>query len=161
MINLNGRRVLPGLIDSHLHDTRSRVGPLGDDWFRYMGPGEDTMPTDADYADFTRYAVSKPFSVETHVGNLDLILNGFDAANAVYPISGLIWMIAHPDNGEPNDAQIKRALPLGIGFNLTFSTVRDGQSGPRFRSTMESGVHMCLSSDAMNVSPYAPFQNLW
>ncbi|HEX2931201.1 MAG TPA: amidohydrolase family protein, partial [Candidatus Binatia bacterium] len=74
-----------------LIDTRSRVGPLGDDWFRYMGPGEDMMPTDADYPDFTRYAVSKRFSVETHVGNLDLILNGFEAANGVYPISGLIW----------------------------------------------------------------------
>ena len=39
--------------------------------------------------------------------------------------------------------------------------MQDGQTGPRFRSTMERGVRMCLTSDAMNVSPYAPFQNLW
>lgn len=144
-----------------LVDTRTRVGPLGDDMFRYMGPGEDTMATDTDYEDFTRYAASKRFSVETHVGDLDAILTGFEAGNAVYPISQLIWMIAHPDNGQPNDTQLDRASALGIGYSLTFSSVRNGQAGPRFRSTMESGVRMCLASDAMNVSPYAPFQNLW
>ena len=144
-----------------LLDTRTRVGPLGDDMFRYMGPGEDTMATDKDYSDYTRYAASKRFSVETHVGDLDAILTGFEAGNAVYPISQLIWMIAHPDNGQPNDTQLDRASALGIGYNLTFSGVRNGQTGPRFRSTMESGVRMCLASDAMNVSPYAPFQNLW
>jgi predicted amidohydrolase YtcJ len=144
-----------------LLDTRTRIGPLGDDMFRYMGPGEDTMATDADYPDFTRYAASKRFSVETHVGNLDAILAGFEAGNVVYPISQLIWMIAHPENGQPNDTQLDRAAALGIGYHLTFSGVRNGQTGPRFRSTMESGVRMCLASDAMNVAPYAPFQNLW
>jgi predicted amidohydrolase YtcJ len=144
-----------------LLDTRTRVAPLGDDMFRYMGPGEDTMATDANYHDFTRYAAFKRFSVETHVGDLDAILTGFEAGNAVYPISQLIWMIAHPDNGQPNDTQLDRASALRIGYNLTFSGVRNGQTGPRFRSTMESGVRMCLASDAMNVSPYAPFQNLW
>lgn len=144
-----------------LIDTRTRVGPLGDDVLRYMGPGEDTMATDPDYADYTRYAAFKRFSVETHVGNLNAILDGFEAANAVHPIAGLTWSIAHPNNGEPTDAQLDRARTLGIGFTLTFSSVRNGQAGPRFRSTSASGVRMCLASDAMNVAPYAPFQNLW
>lgn len=76
-------------------------------------------------------------------------------------LSGLIWSIAHPGNGQPNDTQLARAAALGIGHTLTFSGVRNGQTGPRFRSTMASGVRMCLVSDAMNVAPYAPFQNLW
>src|SRR5262245_544861 len=153
-------RIYQGLQHVLLH-TLHRNGPLGDDMFRYMGPGEDTMATDTDYSDYTRYAASKRFSVETHVGNLDAILTGFEAANTVYPISQLIWMIAHPENGQPNDTQLDRASALGIGYHLTFSEVRNGQPGPRFCSTMESGVRMCLASDAMNVSPYAPFQNLW
>lgn len=144
-----------------LLDTRTRVAPLGDDMLRYLGPGEDTMATDADYSDYTRYAAFKRFSVETHVGNLDAILTGFEAANAVHPIAELTWMIAHPGNGEPTDSQLARAAALKIGYSLTFSGVRNGQAGPRFRSTMQSGVRMCLASDAMNVSPYAPFQNLW
>jgi predicted amidohydrolase YtcJ len=144
-----------------LLDTRTRVAPLGDDIFRYMGPGEDTMATDADYHDFTHYAAFKRFSVETHVGNLDAILDGFEAGNDEYPISQLIWSIAHPGNGQPNGVQLDRASALGIGFTLTFSGVRNGETGPQFRSTMESGARMCLASDAMNVAPYAPFQNLW
>ena len=144
-----------------LLDTRTRIGPLGDDIFRYLGPGEDTMATDVDYKDFTRYAAFKRFSVETHVGDHNAILDGFEAGNVVYPISQLTWMIAHPADAEPTDSQLARASALGIGYSLTFSTVRNGQPGPRFRSTMESAARMCLASDAMNVAPYAPFQNLW
>jgi predicted amidohydrolase YtcJ len=142
-------------------DTENAVGFLGDDMLRYLGPGEDTMATDADYADFTRYAAGKRLSVETHVGEHDAILDGFEAGNEVYPVSELKWRIAHPEDGEPTDDQLARAARLGIGYALTFSTVRNGAPGPRFRSTMESGTRMCLASDAMNVAPWAPFQNLW
>ncbi len=142
-------------------DTRNAMGFLGDDMLRYLGPGEDTMGTDADYHDFTRYAAEKRLSVETHVGNHNAILDGFEAGNEVYPISELTWSISHPRNGEPTDEQLARAENLGIGYTLTFSSVRNGGSGPRFRSTMESGVRMCLASDALNVAPWAPFQDLW
>jgi predicted amidohydrolase YtcJ len=142
-------------------DTRNAVGFLGDDMLRYLGPGEDTMATDPDYQAFTRYAAGKRLSVETHVGEHDAILDGFEAGNEVYSVSELKWRIAHPADGEPTDDQLARATRLGIGYALTFSTVRNGAPGPRFRSTMESGARMCLASDAMNVAPWAPFQNLW
>src|SRR5262249_34565048 len=32
---------------------------------------------------------------------------------------------------------------------------------PRFRSMLNSGIHLCLSTDAMNVAPYPPFITLW
>jgi predicted amidohydrolase YtcJ len=32
---------------------------------------------------------------------------------------------------------------------------------PPFRSMAQSGIHLCLSSDAMNVAPYPPFIDLW
>jgi predicted amidohydrolase YtcJ len=144
-----------------LSDTQNAVGFLGDDMLRYLGPGEDTMPTDPAYEDFTRYSAGKRLSVETHVGDLDAILDGFEAADEVYPVSKLKWRVAHPENGQPTDDQLARAEELGVGYALTFSTVRNGAPGPRFRSTMESGAPMCLASDAMNVAPWAPFQNLW
>ena len=144
-----------------LEDTRNAVGFLGDDKLRYLGPGEDTMATDPDFADFTRYAAGKRLSVETHVGDHNAILDGFEAGNAAYPVSRLKWRIAHPGDGEPTDDQLARAAELGVGYALTFSTVRNGAPGPRFHSTMESGVPMCLASDAMNVAPWAPFQDLW
>jgi predicted amidohydrolase YtcJ len=144
-----------------LEDTRNAVGFLGDDMFRYLGPGEDMMANDPDYQAFTRYAAAKRLSVETHVGVLDSILAGFEAGNQVYPVGRLKWRIAHPNDGQPNDQQLARANALGIGWALTFSSVRNGATGPRFRTVMNSAEHMCLASDAMNVAPWAPFQNLW
>jgi predicted amidohydrolase YtcJ len=144
-----------------LEDTRNTIGFLGDDMFRYMGPGEDMMPDDPDFRDFTRYSAGKRLSVETHVGALDPLLDGFEAGNQVYPVNKLKWRIAHPGNGEPTDAQLERAKRLGVGWALTFSAVRNGATGPRFRSTMQNSEHMCLATDAMNVAPWAPFQSIW
>ncbi len=144
-----------------LEDTRNAVGFLGDDMFRYMGPGEDMMPNDPDYSDFTRHSAAKRLSVETHVGVLNPLLDGFEAANEVYPVAKLKWRIAHPNDGEPNDQQLARANALGIGWALTFSSVRNGGTGPRYRTVMNSADHMCLASDAMNVAPWAPFQTIW
>jgi predicted amidohydrolase YtcJ len=144
-----------------LEDTRNTFGFLGDDMFRYLGPGEDMMADDPDYQDFTRYAAGKRLSVETHVGALNPLLDGFEAGNTVYPISKLKWRVAHPGNGEPTDEQLNRARAMGVGWALTFSAVRNGATGPRFRSTMRNSAHMCLATDAMNVAPWAPFQSLW
>lgn len=151
-----------GGLEQLLSDTRNAIGFVGDDMLRYMGPGEDNdVITDEDYFDATRYAAANRLSVEHHVGNHDRNLAGYEAANEVYPISELTWTIAHPSDGTPTDEQLARAGALGIGYTLTISSVRNGGSGPRFNSTMESGVRMCLASDAMNVAPWAPFQRLW
>jgi predicted amidohydrolase YtcJ len=144
-----------------LEDTRNAVGFLGDDMFRYLGPGEDMMPNDPDYNDFTRYSAAKRLSVETHVGVIDPLLDGFEAANEVYPIDRLKWRIAHPNAGEPTDEQIARADALNVGWALTTLPVRNGGPGPRYRTVMEEADHMCLGSDAMNGSPWAPFQRMW
>jgi predicted amidohydrolase YtcJ len=139
------------------------IGFQGDDMLRYLGPGEDMMATQGqDYVDYAKFAAGKRLSVETHVGGpIDAILSGMEAANAVYPIKSLKWKIAHPNNGEPSDAQLDRAKALGVGWSLTFSGVRTGGAGPRFRSTMLNSAHMCLATDAMNVAAWAPFQMIW
>jgi len=79
----------------------------------------------------------------------------------VYPIGELKWRIAHPENGDPSDSQLVRGQALGIGWALTFASVRNGGTGPRYRTTLDNSEHVCLASDAMNVAPWAPFQNLW
>jgi predicted amidohydrolase YtcJ len=142
--------------------TENAVGFLGDDMFRYLGQGEDMMATMADYNEYAKYAAAKRLSVETHVGGpIDAILNGFEMADAIYPVGTLKWRIAHPENGQPSDAQLARGRELGIGWALTFSSVRTGGTGPRYRTTMANSDHMCLASDAMNVAAWAPFQSLW
>jgi predicted amidohydrolase YtcJ len=139
------------------------IGFQGDDMLRYLGPGEDFMATQGqDYVDYVKFAAAKRLSVETHVGGpIDAILSGMEQANAVYPVGRLQWKIAHPNPGEPTDAQLDRAKALGIGWSLTFSATRTGQPGPRYRSTMLNSAHMCLATDAMNVAAWMPFQMIW
>jgi hypothetical protein len=142
--------------------TANAVGFLGDDMFKYLGPGEDSMVTQPEYLDIVRWSVAKRLSVETHVGgSIDAILSAFEEADATYDVGELKWRIAHPGNGEPTDSQLDRAKALGIGWALTFSSVRNGATGPRYKTTMENSAHMCLATDAMNVAPWAPFQSLW
>jgi predicted amidohydrolase YtcJ len=148
-------------INRVIPETQNALGFLGDDMFKYLGPGEDVMATDPQYADVMRWSASKRLSVETHVGNIDAILNGFEAADQVYDVGELKWRIAHPGNGQPSDAQLARAKALGIGWALTIAPVQDGGTGPRFRTTMENSARMCLMTDAMNVAPWPPFLSLY
>ena len=139
------------------------IGFEGDDMLRYLGPGEDFMATQGqDYVDYAKFSAGKRLSVETHVGgSIDNILSGMEQANAVYPIKNLKWKIAHPNNEEPSDSQLNRAKALGVGWSLTFSGVRTGGSGPRFKSVMNNSAHMCLATDAMNVAAWMPFHMIW
>lgn len=148
-------------INRVIPETQNALGFLGDDMFKYLGPGEDVMATDPQYADVMRWSASKRLSVETHVGNIDAILNGFEAADQVYDVGELKWRIAHPGNGQPSDAQLARAKALGIGWALTIAPVQDGGTGPRFKTTKENSAQMCLMTDAMNVAPWPPFLSLF
>jgi predicted amidohydrolase YtcJ len=148
-------------INRVIPETQNALGFLGDDMFKYLGPGEDVMATDPQYADVMRWSASKRLSVETHVGDIDAILNGFEAADQVYDVGELKWRIAHPGNGQPSDDQLARAKALGIGWALTIAPVQDGGTGPRFRTTRENSAQMCLMTDAMNVAPWPPFLTLF
>jgi predicted amidohydrolase YtcJ len=148
-------------INRVIPETQNALGFLGDDMFKYLGPGEDVMATDPQYADVMRWSASKRLSVETHVGNIDAILNGFEAADQVYDVGKLKWRIAHPGNGQPSDEQLARAKALEIGWALTIAPVQDGGTGPRFKTTKENSAQMCLMTDAMNVAPWPPFLSLF
>ena len=148
-------------INRVIPETQNTFGFLGDDMFKYFGPGEDVMATDPQYADVMRWSASKRLSVETHVGDIDAILTGFEAADQVYDVGELKWRIAHPGNGQPTDEQLARAKALGIGWALTIAPVQDGGTGPRFKTTKENSAQMCLMTDAMNVAPWPPFLSLF
>ena len=52
-------------INRVIPETQNALGFLGDDMFKYLGPGEDVMATDPQYADVMRWSASKRLSVET------------------------------------------------------------------------------------------------
>lgn len=136
---------------------------LGDDHLRRLGPGEDTFAEDPDFLNYVRTAAIRRLGLETHVNatNHEQILAGFEAANQAYPLKGLGWRIAHPEGGTPTDEQLRRVKAVGAAYILTFTPVWRGGEAQRFKSTRQAGVQLCLGSDAMNVAPWQPFQNLW
>jgi predicted amidohydrolase YtcJ len=148
---------------SATQNMENSLGFFGDDRLRLLGPGEDTFADDPDFLGYVRMAALRRLSLETHVSETshDQILAGFEAANQVYPIAGLNWRIAHPVGGAPTDEQLRRAKAIGAAYALTFTPLWRGGGAQRFKATKESGVRLCLASDAMNVAPWQPFQNLW
>jgi predicted amidohydrolase YtcJ len=150
-----------GALPHSLASLENAVGFVGDDWVRYLGPGEDFMATQgADYVTYAKFAAQKRLSVETHVGgSVDNILSGMEAANALYPVGTLKWRIAHPS--ALTQSQLDRAKALGVGWALTFSSVRTGGVQAPYRDVMNNSAHMCLGTDAFNVAAWAPFQMIW
>jgi len=167
-----------------LADTRHVLGFLGDDRLRYLGVGEEVVcpgnqpPPAAEYLEISKHLASNRLSFENHASASETqaaILDAWEQADRIFPISGLIWTIAHPgeDAVGPTTETLARARALGIGMTPstggalgrapTGGPAEPGAQGttPPFRRMLESGVRMCLSTDAMNVAPFTPFAKLW
>jgi predicted amidohydrolase YtcJ len=91
------------------------------------------------------------------------MLDAWEEANATYPLSKLHWTIAHPGNDgvSPTEDTLARVKALGVGMTPGASGALGTARPPLFRSMAQSGIHLCLSSDAMNVAPFPPFIDLW
>jgi predicted amidohydrolase YtcJ len=159
-----------------LADTRHTLGFLGDDWLRYLGVGEEVLcpgnqppPTPeaaAEYLEISKHLARNRLSFENHASGSDTqaaILDAWEQANDIYPIADLHWTIAHPgeDNVGPTAQTLDRAAALGIGMTPSDTGSLGRGTNPPFRRILESGVRLCLASDAMNVSPFTPFARLW
>jgi predicted amidohydrolase YtcJ len=162
-------------LDQVLADTRHVLGFLGDDRLRYLGVGEEVLcpgnqpppPDQADeYLEISKHLARNRLSFENHASRSETqvaILDAWEQANEVHPIADLHWTIAHPgeDNVGPTEETLARAARLGIGMTPSDGGSLGGGTNPPFRRILESGVRMCLASDAMNVAPFTPFVRLW
>ena len=168
MNNFSGLRQL-------LPDHRHALGFMGDDMLRYLGVGEEVLcpgneppPNPEEYRAIAEFLAANRMSFEHHASadaTQEAELDGWEHANRVYPIARLHWTMAHPgeDGISPTDRTLARARALGIGMTPSTSGALTSAGGrtPRFKSMFESGIHLCLSTDAMNVAPYPPFITLW
>jgi predicted amidohydrolase YtcJ len=155
-----------------LADTRNPLGFLGDDRLRYLGVGEEVLcpgnqpPPAAEYLEISRHLARNRLSFENHASasaTQVAILDAWEQANEIHPIADLHWTIAHPgeDNVGPTAETLARAARLGIGMTPSDGGALGRGTNPPFRRILESGVRLCLASDAMNVAPFTPFARLW
>jgi predicted amidohydrolase YtcJ len=155
-----------------LADTRNPIGFIGDDRLRYLGVGEEVLcpgnqpPPAAEYLEISRHLARNRLSFENHASASETqvaILDAWEQADEIHPIADLHWTIAHPgeDNVGPTPETLERAARLGIGMTPSDTGSLGRGTNPPFRRILESGVRLCLASDAMNVSPFTPFARLW
>jgi predicted amidohydrolase YtcJ len=161
-----------GGLEQVLADTRNPVGFLGDDMLRYLGVGEEVFcpgnqpPPAEEYLEISKHLARNRLSFENHASESETqiaILDAWEQANEIHPIEDLRWTIAHPgeDNVGPTVETLERAARLGIGMTPSDGGALGGGTNPPFRRILESGVRLCLASDAMNVAPWTPFVRLW
>lgn len=154
-------------------DQRHPLAFIGDEMLRFLGVGEEVLcpgdqpaPDAAQYQAIANFLASNRMTFENHASSnatQTAVLNAWEQANTIYPISKLHWSIAHPGNDgvSPTDATLARVKALGIGMTPSSSGALGSGRTPRFKSMYDSGIHLCISTDAMNVAPYPPFVDLW
>ena len=90
-------------------------------------------------------------------------IQGFEAANAVAPITDLRWVVAHAPFITQEYVDRLKALGGGISLfggsrYLTGTTVNNG---PPYRMIVDSGIHAGMSCDGMQVAPLNPWISMY
>jgi imidazolonepropionase-like amidohydrolase len=89
----------------------------------------------------------------------------WERVKAIAPITELAWRMLHPGGGPevPAADTLARLSALNAGVVPTNSNAKSGgiSDHPPYRRIYESGTRACLGTDALDVSPYPPFLNLW
>jgi predicted amidohydrolase YtcJ len=153
--------------------TTNAISEVGDDNLRIGGVGEEVLALQPDgtypedqYMEILRFLASNEWSFEHHAtagATQHSMLDMWDEVNQEFPITDLRWRMLHPGDGpaEPNDETLSHLKALGAGIIPTDTLAKGGTGHPPFRRIYESGTEACLGTDALNVSPYPPFVNLW
>jgi predicted amidohydrolase YtcJ len=89
-------------------------------------------------------------------------IQAFEAANAQFPITDLRWVVAHVPF--ITEEYVNRLHALGGGLSLTGWRYLAGtptSNGPPFRMILDSGIHVGMSSDGMQIAPMNPWLHMY
>ncbi len=155
--------------------TQSAVSLIGDDWLLIGGMGEELttamvnglypMP---DYQNAVDFLAANRWNLEHHASTPAQQLEvtaAWEAASYKSSIADLGWRMLHPGGGPefPTEDVLKRLKAINAGVVLTDSGGQGQLAAqpPPYKRAYETGVRMCLGTDALNVSPYPPMWNMW
>jgi len=163
---------------------------LGDDWLRFVGPGEivvfgmydgslvakDVKPTaEAKKAllEFSSWSAQNGYTIHihsTHNTNASEIMDVFEEVNRTTLIDSLRWAISHVEDA--SDSTLMRMKALGIGYAVQDRMYFGGDTyvkdhdpaivhrSPPVVSAMRMGIVVSAGTDANWVTPYNPFVSL-
>jgi predicted amidohydrolase YtcJ len=153
---------LPGLTARLLN-----TFPLfGDDMWKVIGIGEFTAGGLGDvWLDANHRVAQAGFINQVHSLTRDDFkteIAGWETVNAKFPIKDLRWVIAHVPF--ITDEWLQRLKALGGGVNVTSWKYLSGtatDNGPPFRTILDSGIHVGMSSDGMQIAPMNPWLHMY
>jgi predicted amidohydrolase YtcJ len=154
--------------------TVNAISTIGDNMLRVGGMGEEVMNTtggiyaDPEYASILEYLAANEWEFEHHATaavTQEAMVASWERVNAIHPIADLNWTMLHPGDGPTNPTAdtLARLKALNAGVVPTNTNVDSPASTdhPPYRRIYESGTRACLGTDALNVTPYPPFLNVW
>ncbi|MBO0808390.1 MAG: amidohydrolase family protein, partial [Actinobacteria bacterium] len=141
----------------------NQLNQLGDQRYRPIGVGERVHNSTTDPINVQAYQFASqngwtltqhsltPQEVAFHIG-------AYTEAAKVGPIAQMRWSLCHVD--PITDDEIAQVKTMGIGLNVQgygFIRAAGAQSGPPFRSLVESGIPLGAGTDATVVGPMDPW----
>ena len=149
---------------------------FGGPMLKSVGIGEFTASTAAmitaatpEWVAGTQRVAEAGWRNENHsltAGDFKVIIDGWQRINDDMPapgITNLRWVVAHVPFITREYADKLKALGGGVnvlgGWRYISGTAQ--QNGPPFRMLAESGIHMGMSSDGMQISPMNPWLGLY
>src|SRR5580658_5650550 len=140
---------------------------FGDDMMRVSGVGEfatnwplfGTAAPPPNYLTALKFVAKQGWAFQQHSLSPDedkLTASTFEAVNAVTPIAGLHWSIAHAPRIDK--ATIDRLKAVGAGIAVhPFSYLNAAGGGPPLRMILDSGIHVGAGSDSAQISTLDPW----
>ena len=122
--------------------------------------GNDPFGTPAKYAEvFQKKYGTPPDYTEAACTAAGL---AFEAADALFPITDLRWVVAHVPF--ITEDYVNRLKALGGGLSLTswrYLAGTDANDGPPFRMIVDNGIPAGMSSDGMQIAPMNPWLHMY
>jgi predicted amidohydrolase YtcJ len=140
---------------------------FGDDMMRVSGIGEfatnwplfGTVTPPANYLNALKLVAKEGWAFQQHSlspAEDKLTASTFEAVNAITPIAGLHWSIAHAPRIDK--ATIDRLKAVGAGIAVhPFAYLNAMGGGPPLRMILDSGIHVGAGSDSAQISTLDPW----
>jgi predicted amidohydrolase YtcJ len=163
-LHMESDPALPGL----LARLQNAFPFFGDDMVRTGGIGEFIAQGTGPMSPFVtaaRRVAQARWRAEVHsLSRTDFQqeIEGFEVANAEFPITDLRWVVAHVPF--ITEDYVDRLKALGGGLSLTgwrYLAGTAANNGPPFRMIVDNGINAGMSSDGMQIAPMNPWLHMY
>lgn len=175
MISMDKTMALPILTERLLN-----VFPdFGDNMLRVSGIGEFASPWFSNFAGgqhpenyeaALQLVAQHGWTYQQHtlsLAEVQFTAQTYEKVNAVTPIAGLHWSIAHVPSIDSQTLQSMKAIGVGLALH-GWKYLQGGQgtpagqpAGPPYRTILASGIHVGAGSDAADISILDPWYEIY